>query len=62
MTTLKVNDRKPSKAEPDWPGDVETFVIGSPMGNATRHPLDILAEDRSPVPKIILSTDSTHKD
>ena len=62
VTALKVDDGEPSKAEPDWPSYVIAFVIGTSVRNTVGHPLDILAEDRSSITKIVLSTDSTHND
>ena len=60
MAALQINDREPAKAEAEWSGKVIALVIRPAMGDAPGHPLQILADHRSLVAKVILSADAAH--
>jgi hypothetical protein len=62
MPPSEVDNREPPKAKPDRSGDEVTFIVGTTVNNAARHPSDRMTEDRAPVFKVKLPANATHSD
>src|SRR2546425_4180162 len=61
VATRKIDDREPAKPESERPCDIVPLVIRASMDKALCHLLYVPTENRSLVPKIVLSTNAAHK-
>src|SRR5205823_13304470 len=61
VAARKIDDREPSKPESEWSCDIAPFVIRTSMDKGLCHPFYVFTENRSLVPKVILSTNAAHK-
>src|SRR5262249_2898418 len=62
VAAAQVDDRKPTKPEPEWPSEVVALVIRPSVRDGLGHPLHIVWHDRSLGPEVELSADPTHGD
>src|SRR5207249_8102978 len=60
VATRKIDDGEPSKPESEWSCDIAPFVIRTSMDKGLCHPLYVFTENRSLVPKVILSRSEEH--
>src|SRR5271156_5581069 len=61
MPERQINDGKPAETEAERPGDEIAFVIRPAMDDASRHALEILANDRRLALEVELSANGAHK-
>jgi hypothetical protein len=60
MATRKIDDGQPAKAESKRAIDKIALIIWAAMSDAPRHPLEVMAKNRSFTSEIVLSADSAH--
>jgi len=61
VAARKIDDREPSKTESERPCDIVALIIGTSMDKGVGHLLDVLTENRSLAPEIILSANTAHE-
>src|SRR2546427_4487066 len=61
VATRKIDDREPAKPESERPCDIVPLVIRTSMDKGLRHLLYVPTENRSLVPKIVLSANAAHR-
>jgi hypothetical protein len=61
VPALKIDNGQSSKSQPNWPINVESFVIRPAVHETRSHPLQSAAVYRSLVFEVVLSADAAHK-
>src|SRR2546422_6717218 len=60
VAARKIDDREPSKPESERSCHIVPLVIRTSMDKTLRHLFNVLTENRSLAPEVVLSTNTTH--
>src|SRR5215472_12864110 len=61
VAPAEVDNGEPSKAEAERAGNEKSFIIWTSMDQRSSHSLDVIKLNRTPIPKVVLPANATHR-